>query len=130
MTTKIVTPKEFEIANQSFINSPLEKIPTPPEELLEIEKLLDLPVGTLPVGAFSVKCANPVCPSCNRVTTWKEVVVSALRVHSAAFLAKALTGEMGLIVRSEPPKNLFCSNCGEQLDGDKYCGGTYYCVRF
>ncbi len=93
--------------------------------------MLGLKEGSIPTESCIVKSSDTdKCDTCGRTITWKDVIVSALKVHSSEFLAAALSGKFGYIVREQPPENMCCSACGNKVNGDKYCGVTYYCVRY
>lgn len=69
---------------------------TPDTDMRNIERLLNLPTQSM--AAQRMASERPDCSVCGRRLTMLDVVTTALAVHSADFLAKAMTGKFGPII--------------------------------
>ena len=96
-----------------------------PQELHEVEDLLDVQRGALDKVEFFVKKAN--CENCGKELGMADVVRTAIKdaKHSKSAILHTLGGSKYIVDR---PKEIRCSNCDTlQLAKGTYASALYGC---
>jgi hypothetical protein len=88
-------------------------------DVRKIEGILGIPDGAIGAPLW-VSGDEPACPSCGRVTSWLDIVVSSLKEqHSAAMVARVILG-VQKFVNTEAPRaidGVRCFDCGADIRG-------------
>ena len=91
---------------------------TPDEDVREIEALLGIDDGAIGAPLW-LSGDEMTCVSCGRMTTWLDIVASALNdVHRKELLVRVILGEQKY-VNVETPRaiaGLHCMGCGAEID--------------
>lgn len=87
---------------------------TSDEDVREIEKLLNMPSGTIGAPLW-VSGERKTCTQCRRTISWLDIVASSLRgVHDPKMIAQVILGDQKY-VNTEAPRaieKLHCFKCG------------------
>jgi hypothetical protein len=92
---------------------------TPEDDVREIERLLG--IVEHPIGApLWLSGDQQTCPQCGRLTSWLDIVSSALsEVHRRELLVRVILGEQKYVNVEAPNAiaGLVCFKCGAEIDG-------------
>jgi hypothetical protein len=132
--TRVVSAKEYaefcaraDVSDQRLLDAGYVSLPTPANDVSEIEKLLGLDFRD---AEHSMLCASKECGRCGRASSWLDIIVSALRVHSTEFLKEQFDAKQFIVTDVVP--RILCAGCGGPIQCKSYkCtkvnGTTYSC---
>lgn len=117
-TTVEVDDKVFRQVYDSPASLPgKEKWVTPEEDVRAIEKILGMSPRTIGAPLW-LSGDSPKCRSCGRLTSWLDIVSSALKkVHGKDMIAEVILGERKFVNLEVPHaiQDLFCYQCGKAI---------------
>ncbi len=90
---------------------------TPDEDVREIEALLGIETGAIGAPLW-LSGDETTCPGCGRMTTWLDIVASALSdVHRKELLVRVILGEQKYVNVEAPEAipGLRCMKCGAEI---------------
>jgi hypothetical protein len=80
---------------------------TSDQDVRTIERLLDVPVKTIPLW---ISGDTRHCPNCGRETNWLDIISSAVvQVHAKELLIRVILGDKKFVNTEAPVQSLICS---------------------
>jgi hypothetical protein len=117
-TTLEVDEKVFRQVYDSPASLPgRDKWVTPDEDVRAIEKLLGMKPRTIGAPLW-LSGDSSKCRSCGRLTSWLDIVSSALkRVHGKEMIAEVILGDRKFVNVEVPHaiQDVFCYQCGKEI---------------